>query len=78
MTMTSKFVATALLAALVATGCGQSEANCWAKRRDIVAEMQVWASMDDATVTARLGNQYTAGFLRAQQLHYLEASKPDC
>ena len=41
--MTSKFVATALLAALVATGCGASaeekEVACWAKRQALLAEI---------------------------------------
>ena len=54
MTMISKFVATALLAALVTTGCGASaeeiEAACWAQREAIAAEMQAIAAEVQALV----------------------------
>ena len=47
--MTSKFVATALLAALVATGCGASaeekEATCWTTRNAIFDEIEAAEAM---------------------------------
>ena len=50
MTMTSKFVATALLAALVATGCGASaeekQAACWTTRQAINEEIALIKGMD--------------------------------
>mgnify|MGYP006192581815 CR=1 FL=1 len=54
MAMTSKIAAAALLVALVAVGCGDSEAEkeaaCWAQREAIAAEMQAIAAEVQALV----------------------------
>ena len=80
MSMTLKVAVAVLLVASLTAGCGRSEANCWAERQAIAAEMQVWATMDDDTVLQKLNVAYSqsASPLRAKQIRTLEKTMPDC
>ena len=83
MTVTPKIALVALLVALTATGCGDSEAKCWAEREAIFAEMQVWVEMDDATVWYQTGTELefegdNPYYRRSREIDRLRESLPDC
>ena len=84
MAMTPKVAVAALLVASLTAGCGASaeekETACWTKRQAIIAEMQVWTAMDDATVLKTLGLDpwVNPSFPRSKKIARLEASMPYC
>ena len=86
MAMTPKVAVAVLLVASLTAGCGapaeesaeEKEAACWAKRHAIIAEMQVWVSMDNATVFKTLKVNSRAESHRAKKIAQLEATLPDC
>ena len=59
LTAPPKIAVVTLLVALLATGCGESEADCWAKRQALIAEMEAVPDMTLSTMRSVYGNDVT-------------------